>query len=146
MAILQELTTHSWIFKSNTNDKIGIVSYNDETEKYLLIAPGIDMEFESLKDLTSIINERLSIETREQTKVQNANIKGYPITHSAPIDIEDSDGIISYCTTKSKKVFYAGYWCTPAGENALETWYTRISLSQDVYEKFKKMGITPLGP
>lgn len=146
MANLQELTPNSWIFKSNTNDKIGIVSYNDETEKYLLIAPGIDIEFNSLDELTSIINETIKIEARENVKAQNLDINGYPIAHSSPTDIVECSGVIRYNTQKSKKIFLAGYWCTPAGENALDTWYARISLSQDVYDKFLNMGITPLGP
>lgn len=146
MAIAKELTPSAWILESNTGDKLGIISYNRETEKYRIISEDTNLEFNTMEEFEIMINERITFAVREQASAVFKDIDGYPIAHETPVDVTYLDnGRIAYLSSKRKtKRFYAGYWTIP--NSAPGTWYTKISLSEDLHDKIVSDGYTPIGP
>ena len=149
MAILKELEKDSsWILKSNTNEKIGIIGKMESI--YTLIAPNINFQFNDFKELEAALNEPISLHKKESVEVKSNEIDGFPISHESVQDIERLDNsLIKYSPStkaKSKKEYYAGLWVTPNSENDLNTWYVRTSISVDIYDKLMLLGITPCGP
>ena len=146
MAILKELTSTSWILKSDSGDKLGLVGFMDG--EYNLVATNIKFNFKDILELETALNEKLTVQKKVNIEIQNNEIDGYPISHEAVTDHVYIEGKIKYSPNtknKSKKEYYAGIWATPNSETDLNTCYTRVSLSVDIYDKLRSSGIEPQG-
>lgn len=147
MAVAKELTSNSWILETNTGDKLGIVSYNTESEKYRIISESDNIEFDSMEQFEIMIDERIRIDAREITAVAFKDIDGWPISHETPLDVTHLPcGRITYKSSKRQdKLFYAGIWVIPDG-GVRGLWATRTGLSLQVYDRLVSEGVEPRGP
>lgn len=146
--IAQVLTSNSWILEDSVGTKIGVISYVQSKEKYLLITSDMDVELDSFSELESTLG---SIKIRERKTSTEAfkDVGGYSICHSSATEIkeipkeiadalitEKSEKLFQYIPEgKSKKPFYAGYWCTLQPEGH---WKSRISLSVEIHSELNE--------
>lgn len=146
MAIARRLTDNSWILENKFTEKIGILSLDTKTDKYQLITPTTIINASDISEYFNICEDTIiQFEDRVLSSNDYNEIDGYPVSHEIVDNIEHVGNIIKYTYKSKDKLYYAGYWCTPSGNNT-ETWYVRISLSEDIYNKYIQKGITPLGP
>lgn len=149
MAIARELTSNAWILETDSGEKLGILSSNAETNKYILISEDTEIQFDTMEELEIAINERVKIKHRETQATSFKDIDGYPVAHETLLEVEHmEDGRIAYQGSKRRtKRFYAGYWVYPINVGlANEQWFAKISISEDVFENFAKEGINLIGP
>src|SRR5574343_1023111 len=146
MAIAKELSMNSWILETNLEEKLGIISFNSENDSYVLISSDTKINFESFSELEGLLGEPVNVKNKETVQAQFKDIDGYPIQHEVVENIERDGKLIVYESKRKGKKYYAGYWCIPNGINNLTNWYSRISLSVDVYNQYLDIGIMPKGP
>lgn len=147
MATARELTSNSWLLETNTGDKLGIISYSTESETYRVITESDNIEFNSMEEFEILLNERINIIQREVTAAVFKDIDGWPIAHETPLDVVYlPDGRITYKSSKRReKLFYAGIWVIPDG-GTRGLWCTKISLSEEVYDRCIQDNTPPVGP
>jgi hypothetical protein len=147
MAIARRLTDNSWILENKFAEKIGLLSFDNSTTKYQLITPTTMLYASDVSEYYGICEDTvIQFEERVQASVDYNDIDGYLVHHEITNNIEHcSNGIIKYTYKSKDKIYFAGYWCTPTGTNT-STWYVRVSISEDVYNNYIQLGITPLGP
>lgn len=139
----REIADNVWILQTETNERIGIINYNIQKDEYSVISTDIELTFKSFDELGTLLNEKVKVLTKEQNVFKFKDINGYPIQHEQPTNISELPDKIQY--NNKSKTYYAGYWCTPSGNN-VAMWYVRVSISTDVYNSYVERGITPLGP
>jgi len=138
----REITDNVWILEASTNERVGIINYNINGDKYTIISAESTLHVNSFSELEEIFNEKIIIKEKEiSTKL--SEISGYPIQHETPLNIREENSIIKY--DYKSKTYYAGYWVTPRGNNQ-QNWYTRVGISSDIYNSYIEKNITPLGP
>ncbi len=146
MAVANELTQSAWILETNTGDKLGIVSYNPETESYLLISSDMEVPFTTWDELGTLLGEKVKISARKLKQAEYNNLEGFAVFHETVTDVQKHDnGWISYkATERSKKRFYAGFWLTPNAERT--AWLVRAAIQTSLYETFTNEGYDIVGP
>lgn len=145
MAIAKELTHNSWILETDTGDKLGLMSKNDETSTYLLIAEDLSVTFSSFEELGTMIGSPVKEIQRQNLDHTHGEIMGFPICHALAHDPVEVDGVVHYkSSAKGKKLFYAGYWV--AQSPSKDSYILRVSISEEVYKDNISAGFTPKGP
>lgn len=146
MAIAKGLTDNSWILEAESGDKIGLISYNPETSKYLLIASDMEVAFDTMDELGHMIASTVTVRERKKLDTSFNELEGYAIFHETAIKVETNDnGWISYQPSeRSRKRFYAGYWVTPNAERS--AYIMRITLVDSSYKKMLDEGFEVHGP
>lgn len=146
MAIAKEITQCSWLLETNKGDKLGIISFSVEKEKYFLISEDLQIEFESMGELAGMLGEHVTQETRKDIEAKYSTLEGWPIYHNVFYDVKTDDaGRVTYrASERSSVVFYAGYWVVP---NTERTGYImRVSASTDMVEQAAADGFPARGP
>lgn len=146
MAIAKELTSNAWILETESGEKLGILSCNAETGIYQLISEDTNIQFDTMEQLEIAIDQRIKVQQREVASATFKEIDGYPVAHECPLDVEHlEDGRIAYRSSKRRqKRFFAGYWATP--DSSPEQWYAKVSISEEVFDRFTADGYAPVGP
>ena len=128
------LSDCSWILQDDKGNKMGIISYNANKEKYLLITEDIDIELGSMQELSEGLGQPVHFKERQAITEVHKDLFGYPTCHDIATDVEQlKNGIVQYMPGgKSKKLFYAGYWVVTDKSN---NWVYRLSLSKEMYNQ-----------
>lgn len=146
MAVAKELTQYSWMLETDKGDKLGLISFSIEKDKYFLIGEDIQIEFESFGELAGMLGEHVTQESRKDIEIKYSAIEGWPIYHNVYLDVKtDEQGRVTYrASERSSVVFYAGYWVVPNPERT--GYIMRVSASTDMVEQAEADGFPARGP
>ena len=145
MAVAKELTTQSWLLETDKGDKLGLISFSSESDKYILIAEDIFLEFGTFDELSSMLGDKVKIEERKEIVVTYNTVEGFPVAHDTAIDVETDDGVTTYRSSERSAVrFYAGYWVIPMPDHA--SYYSKLSPSDSLIADALNNGCDVKGP
>ena len=69
MAIAKELTQQSWLLETDKGDKLGLISFNMDTDQYTLIAEDVFLPFSSFDELSTMLGDKVQTEERKEIAV-----------------------------------------------------------------------------
>lgn len=115
MLYMRILTDTSWIFEDENNEKLGIITLDNETEQYLLVTPTMKFNFSNIYELGDMLDSQISeVQSNRPIVKDFKEINGFPIPCEDPKDIREEDELVIYKEVDGGIDWVAGYWvyCT----------------------------------
>lgn len=112
MIKLRPITEKSWLVLTDTMDRIGLLS--EQQNKFILLIKGLRTSFDNKTEINNFFNEDIfsNVTKLKEDSSKEFFIDGYLADFNNPHEISDDHALPLYAKTPTSKIYYAaGYYC-----------------------------------